>query len=98
MPRIVATSPALKRILDIAERVAAGGAKVLITGESGVGKDVLARFIHAHSPRRDARYVALNCAGFSETLLGQFRDAIEGAGGSAPNVFDHVSDSAFSSM
>jgi transcriptional regulator with PAS, ATPase and Fis domain len=69
MPRIVATSPALKRILEIAERVAAGGAKVLITGESGVGKDVLARFIHAHSPRRDARYVAINCAGFSETLL-----------------------------
>ena len=68
-PRIVATSPALRRILEIAERVAAGGAKVLITGESGVGKDVLARFVHAHSPRRDARYVALNCAGFSETLL-----------------------------
>ncbi len=68
-PRIVATSPALKRILEIAERVAAGGAKVLITGESGVGKDVLARFIHANSARRDARYVALNCAGFSETLL-----------------------------
>jgi transcriptional regulator with PAS, ATPase and Fis domain len=68
-PRIAGTSSAMKLILEIAERVAAGGAKVLVTGESGVGKDLLARFIHAHSPRRDARYVALNCAGFSETLL-----------------------------
>jgi transcriptional regulator with PAS, ATPase and Fis domain len=68
-PRIVGTSSAMQLILQIAERIAAGSAKVLITGESGVGKDLLARFIHAHSPRRNARYVALNCAGFSETLL-----------------------------
>lgn len=50
-------------------RVAKGNAKVLITGESGVGKDVLGRFIHAHSACADRAFVALNCAGVTETLL-----------------------------
>jgi transcriptional regulator with PAS, ATPase and Fis domain len=68
-PTIIGSSPALARMLAIASRVATGTAKVLITGESGVGKDVIARFIHAKSPRAEQRYVALNCASFSETLL-----------------------------
>jgi transcriptional regulator with PAS, ATPase and Fis domain len=68
-PTIIGSSPALKRVLAVAERVASGSAKVLITGESGVGKDVIARFIHSNSPRADQRFVALNCASFSETLL-----------------------------
>jgi transcriptional regulator with PAS, ATPase and Fis domain len=68
-PTIVGASPALDRLLTIAGRVATGHAKVLITGESGVGKDVLARFIHCRSDRATQRFVALNCASFSETLL-----------------------------
>ena len=68
-PTIVGTSSALKGLVEVAERVARRNAKVLITGESGVGKDVIARFIHARSPRADQRFVALNCAAFSETLL-----------------------------
>jgi two-component system response regulator HydG len=68
-PVIVGTSPGLKRVIEIARRVAPGGAKVLITGESGVGKDVIARLIHANSNRTDQRFVALNCASFSEGLL-----------------------------
>jgi transcriptional regulator with PAS, ATPase and Fis domain len=68
-PTIIGSSPALARILAVAGRIAAGSAKVLITGESGVGKDVIARFVHANSRRAEARYVALNCASFSETLL-----------------------------
>jgi two-component system NtrC family response regulator len=52
-----------------ATRVAGSDAKVLVTGESGVGKDVLARFIHAQSSRATGRFIALNCAGVSETLL-----------------------------
>jgi DNA-binding NtrC family response regulator len=56
-------------LLEFAERVAAGEAKVLITGETGVGKDVVAGHIHRNSPRRDAEYVAVNCAGVTESLL-----------------------------
>ncbi len=53
----------------MAARAAGGDAKVLITGESGVGKDVIARFIHARSQRSSRPFVAVNCAAFSETLL-----------------------------
>ncbi len=69
MPVVVGGSASLRRITDMARRIAAGSAKVLITGESGVGKDVIARLIHAESPRADQRFVALNCAAFSEGLL-----------------------------
>lgn len=68
-PIVVGESPAFKRIVTLAERVAPTNAKVLITGESGVGKDVIARLVHAKSTRASQRYVALNCASFSETLL-----------------------------
>jgi len=68
-PVIIGESQALQRVRLLAERVAAGEAKVLITGESGVGKDVIARYVHAKSKRAHQRYVALNCASFSETLL-----------------------------
>ena len=50
-PLIVHRSRAMSELCAQAERVAAGHAKVLITGESGVGKDLLARFIHSRSPR-----------------------------------------------
>jgi transcriptional regulator with PAS, ATPase and Fis domain len=56
-------------VLRVAERLAAGDSKVLITGESGVGKDVIARVVHVKSPRAAQRYVALNCASVTETLL-----------------------------
>src|SRR5687767_10612779 len=68
-PVIVGESPALKRVLHIAQRLAVGDSKVLITGESGVGKDVIARHVHVNSPRAAQRFVALNCASVSETLL-----------------------------
>ena len=69
MPTVIGSSPALTRVLAVTGRIAAGHAKVLITGESGVGKDVIARLIHCQSPRSAQRFVALNCASFSETLL-----------------------------
>jgi DNA-binding NtrC family response regulator len=68
-PVIVGASPALKDLMTAAARIASSDAKTLITGESGVGKDVFARYIHASSSRNAQRYVALNCASFSETLL-----------------------------
>ena len=59
----------MTELLSIAERAAKSPAKVLITGESGVGKDVVARFIHTQSARKAAPFVAVNCAGLAETLL-----------------------------
>jgi DNA-binding NtrC family response regulator len=68
-PLIVGRSAAIQAICGLAERVAGGDAKVLITGESGVGKDLIARLIHAHSRRSRQPFVAVNCAGVPETLL-----------------------------
>jgi len=62
-------SPAMDEVRRLVRRAANGDAKVLITGESGVGKDLVARALHAASPRRQGPYVAVNCAGLTETLL-----------------------------
>ncbi len=56
-------------LLTLAKRAAASDAKVLVTGESGAGKDVVARHVHNHSSRRAGEFVAVNCAGVTETLL-----------------------------
>jgi transcriptional regulator with PAS, ATPase and Fis domain len=66
---LVGESDAIRAVRGVARRVAVGGAKVLLTGESGVGKDVVARYIHAHSPREARPFVTVNCAAISETLL-----------------------------
>jgi len=68
-PQIVVASAVMKDLLAITERAAGSNAKVLITGESGVGKDLVARHLHGHSDRRRAAFVAVNCAGLTETLL-----------------------------
>jgi transcriptional regulator with PAS, ATPase and Fis domain len=65
----VVASRLMRDIFEYAERAAQSDAKVLITGESGVGKDVVARHVHANSSRRSAEFVAVNCAGITETLL-----------------------------
>jgi DNA-binding NtrC family response regulator len=59
----------MRKVRVLATRAAACDAKVLITGESGVGKDLIARFIHVHSPRAHRPFVAVNCAAVAESLL-----------------------------
>ncbi len=59
----------MTELLSMADRAAESPAKVLITGESGVGKDLVARYVHSHSARKQAPFVAVNCAGLTETLL-----------------------------
>jgi two-component system response regulator FlrC len=57
------------RIMNMARKIAHGRSTVLINGETGVGKEVMARFIHSNSDRKDAPFVAVNCAALPESLL-----------------------------
>src|SRR6476659_7677431 len=68
-PSFVVASPVMTELLAMAARAAESPAKILITGESGVGKDVVARYVHSQSGRKLAPFVAVNCAGVTETLL-----------------------------
>src|SRR3954470_11067775 len=83
-PELIGDSPASQLLRATIEQVARGNAKVLITGESGAGKDVAARCLHARSPRRDRPFVAVNCAAMTESLLeselfGHVRGSFTGA-------------------
>jgi transcriptional regulator with GAF, ATPase, and Fis domain len=69
LPLLVGTSPLIADLRLEVQRVAKSDAKVLITGESGVGKEVVAHAIHAEGPRQNNDFVAVNCAGLPETLL-----------------------------
>lgn len=66
---IVAESPAMRAVLRDAYRVARSDATILLTGESGSGKEVVAQFIHAHSLRRDKALIPVNCAAIAPSLL-----------------------------
>ncbi|MBW2698840.1 MAG: sigma-54-dependent Fis family transcriptional regulator [Deltaproteobacteria bacterium] len=66
---IIGDSPAMQKIFDVTEKVAETDATVLLTGETGTGKDLLARAIHYSGPRKDKRFVAQNCAALPDTLL-----------------------------
>ena len=69
MGHIVGQSPAMQRTLELAKTAAHLDRTVLITGESGVGKELLARAIHTQSPRAEQPFVVVDCSGLSETLL-----------------------------
>ena len=68
-PHIVVANAKMRELLRLAEHAAASDAKVLITGESGTGKDLVARHVHVNSTRKSGEYVAVNCAGLTESLL-----------------------------
>ncbi len=67
--RVVACDPASRNLFALAARVAQTDTTVLLTGESGVGKEVVARYIHNHSARRSGPFVAINCAAIPDSLL-----------------------------
>jgi len=82
-------------LIQMASRVAQSDATVMITGESGVGKEVLARYIHQHSSRADKPFIAINCAAIPEnmleaTLFGYEKGAFTGAYQASPGKFEQA--------
>jgi DNA-binding NtrC family response regulator len=92
---IVGRSQPMVRLFQLLETVATTNSTILITGETGSGKEVVARAIHQHSPRRMQRFVALNCSAIPETLLeaelfGHVRGAFTGAIGNRQGRLDQA--------
>jgi two-component system nitrogen regulation response regulator NtrX len=81
---LVGSSPAMQRLRQLIETAGPTNGRVMIAGENGTGKELVARAIHLHSPRRDYPFIAVNCAAIPETLieselLGHERGAFTGA-------------------
>jgi two-component system response regulator FlrC len=92
---LIAQDPASLALLELARRVAASDTSILLTGESGVGKEVYARYIHQHSQRAKAPFVALNCAAIPENLLesvlfGHEKGSFTGASTAQPGKFEQA--------
>jgi len=92
---LIAESPAMRHALDIVARVAGHRTTVLITGERGTGKEVIAQAIHRAGPRAAGPFVAVNCAAIPETLLeselfGSVRGAFTGASSDRPGLFEQA--------
>src|SRR5690348_2567053 len=92
---IIGRSPAMQEIFATIDRVAPTRATVLLAGESGVGKDMIARAIHQHSPRKDRPFVKINCTAIPENLMeselfGYEKGAFTGANISKPGKFEQA--------
>ena len=94
---VIAADSKSVALLAMAQRVAGAATTVLLTGESGCGKEVLARYIHRHSTRADRPFVAINCAAIPDnlleaTLFGHERGAFTGANQAQPGKFEQAQD------
>lgn len=92
---MVAVDPRTQEVVEIAKRVAESDATVLITGESGSGKEVLARFLHNNSSRVKQPFIAINCAAIPDnmleaTLFGYEKGAFTGAYKACPGKFEQA--------
>jgi DNA-binding NtrC family response regulator/tetratricopeptide (TPR) repeat protein len=92
---IVAASPSMAELTRTAHRAAQAPFPVLIEGESGVGKELVARAVHRNSPRRARRFVAVNCAALPDDLIeaelfGHARGAFTGAASDRPGLFEEA--------
>jgi DNA-binding NtrC family response regulator len=68
-PRLIGSTPAMHKVRLLIDKVAPTGSTVLVLGETGTGKELVARSVHDHSTRADAPFVAVNCGGLPETLI-----------------------------
>ncbi|MGE3774224.1 MAG: sigma-54-dependent transcriptional regulator, partial [Gammaproteobacteria bacterium] len=96
---MIAEDPATRRVLELARRVAATDATVLITGESGVGKEVFFRYVHRHSTRAKQEPIAINCAAIPDNMLeailfGHEKGAFTGAYKPYPGKFEQAQGSS----
>ena len=87
------SDPRSKALLPVIDRIAPSGANVLITGETGTGKELVARYVHGRSDRADKPFLAINCGAFSETLIeselfGYEKGAFTGALGAREGWFE----------
>jgi two-component system response regulator PilR (NtrC family) len=94
---MVARSAAMHQVFEVVEKVAAARTTVLITGESGVGKELVARAVHARSPRAQAPFVPVNCGAIPEGLIeselfGHAKGAFTGAQGAKQGLFQAAQD------
>ena len=92
---LVGGSLAMQKVFGLIEKVAPTGATVLITGESGVGKELVARALHVQSPRKDKIFLPVNCSAIPETLLesqlfGYVKGAFTGAANSQDGLFQRA--------
>jgi len=92
---LIGDSDAMRRVKDLVGRAAAASGTVLITGETGTGKELVARALHAESSRGDKPYVALNCAALTDSLLenelfGHARGAFTGAAAARAGLIEHA--------
>lgn len=90
---LVGESPQFRRLLQMIERVAPASSTVLITGETGSGKEMVAKLLHKRSPRRERPFVVVECAALQESLLqselfGHERGAFTGADRAKPGLFE----------
>ena len=92
---VVAQDPRTSALLSLAMRVAQSSATIMLTGESGCGKEVVAKFIHRQSPRSEHPFIAINCAAIPDhlleaTLFGYEKGAFTGASQSQPGKFEQA--------
>lgn len=92
-PEIIGNSPKILQVIDLVNQVARTNSTVLIYGETSSGKELIARAIHYNSPRKEAPFLALNCAALPESLIeselfGYIRGAFTGATRDKKGLFE----------
>jgi len=99
-PEIITDSPKIREVLNNVRRVARSDVAVHISGETGVGKELVARAVHSASPRAEKSFIAVNCSAFTESMFeseffGHEKGAFTGAANLKPGLFELAHDGTF---